>query len=85
MAGTLHTAEYRKIIHGLLELRTSKGVSQAALAKLIGRPPSFVAKVELCERRLDVIEFVVWISALNEDPAEFLNNYMINMPLKIPR
>ena len=85
MAGTLHTDEYRRVVSAMTEARRRKGISQAKLAALLGRPGSFVAKVELCERRLDIIEFVVWVSALSEDPVEFLREHLPSMSANIPR
>jgi hypothetical protein len=35
----------------------------------LGRPQSFVAKVENGERRLDVVEFIEVARAMNVDPA----------------
>ncbi len=85
MAGTLHTDQYRTVIRALVSARNKRGFSQGALALLIGRPPSFVAKVELCERRLDIIEFCVWVTALAEDPSEFMQVHLSSLPSKIPR
>ncbi|MGP6087561.1 helix-turn-helix domain-containing protein [Antarctobacter jejuensis] len=72
MAGALHTDEYRSVVRGLVEARKSAGLSQAVLAARIGRPPSYVAKVELCERRLDVVEFCRIALALSLDPFDYL-------------
>ena len=40
----------------LKKLRRDKGVTQAALAELLGMPQSYVSKYEIGERRLDLIE-----------------------------
>lgn len=85
MAGTLHTKEYRKLIDALVAERALKGLSQAELAKALKRPPSFVAKVELCERRLDVLEYCAWVCALGSDPLDQLRLHA-SLPLnEIPR
>lgn len=85
MAGTLHTKEYKRLIQALVSERTSQGLSQAELAKALKRPPSFVAKVELCERRLDVLEYCAWAYALSVDPLDQLRLHA-SLPLKeIPR
>jgi transcriptional regulator with XRE-family HTH domain len=39
-------------------------MSQRALAEALGKPPSWVAKVEQRERRLDILEFVAVARAL---------------------
>ena len=48
----------------LVETRKSKGLTQQELANRLDRPQSYIAKVETGERRLDVVEFLEWASAL---------------------
>ncbi|KKK85399.1 hypothetical protein LCGC14_2773700 [marine sediment metagenome] len=84
MAGTLHTSEYHQLVRTMVDARLTKGLSQASLATRLRRPPSFIAKVELCERRLDVIEFFIWISALTDDPSKFVKTHLPNLPEHIP-
>lgn len=76
MAGTLHTQAHRDLIKSLVAARKAKGLSQAQLAAILGKPPSYVAKVELCERRLDVLEFCAWAKELCEEPFELLGPYV---------
>lgn len=85
MAGALHSKEYKTLIRSLVLARKVRGMSQAALGQRIGRPPSFVAKVELCERRLDVIEFCIWANAISQQPLSLLEEHMKQLPEKIPR
>jgi transcriptional regulator with XRE-family HTH domain len=42
------------------------------LAKKLGRPQSFISKVEQGERRLDVVEFLEVARVLQIDPGQFL-------------
>ena len=85
MAGTLHSIEYKTLIDALVTVRNERGVTQATLANSLGRPPSFVAKVELRERRLDVLEFCAWAHALSIDPLDHLSKHA-SLPLTgIPR
>lgn len=85
MAGTAHSREYRQMIASLVGLRNRRGVSQAALARRIGRPPSYIAKIELCERRVDVIELMVLLRALDAEVADFLAGAVPVVPGTIPR
>jgi transcriptional regulator with XRE-family HTH domain len=55
----------------LIALRNEAGLSQAELAKRLGKPPSFVGKYELGERRLDVIETMVVVGAMKAQFDEF--------------
>jgi transcriptional regulator with XRE-family HTH domain len=85
MAGTLHSQEYKTLIATLVRARQDSGLSQAQLAVKISRPPSFVAKVELCERRLDVLEFCVWASIISNDPLSLLEEHIPQGSSKMPR
>lgn len=85
MAGTAHSAEYRAMIRALVAARRSSGLSQAALADRLGRAPSYVAKIELAERRLDVIELLVILRALGADPVAFIAAMLPHIPETIPR
>jgi len=52
LASSLQDPGYRKIIARLRAARDEKGITQAELAKQMGKPQSFVAKVEGYERVL---------------------------------
>jgi transcriptional regulator with XRE-family HTH domain len=52
----------------LIDARTAKGLKQSDLAKLLGRPQSFVSNVERGQRRLGVVEFIDFAHALDLDP-----------------
>ncbi|MDD9727286.1 helix-turn-helix transcriptional regulator [Roseovarius sp. SK2] len=84
MAGTQHTKEYRNVTKALVGLRSQRGVSQKDLAERLGKPPSYVAKVELCERRLDIVEFCIWLRALDIDPYAFIREHLTDLPRRIP-
>jgi transcriptional regulator with XRE-family HTH domain len=51
-------------------------LTQAQLAERLGKPQSFVAKVERGERRLDVVEFVKVVQSLGLIPSDFLRDYV---------
>ncbi len=67
MKKTIHSKEYDALISWLTAARKRKGLSQRDLAKKLGVQPSFVAKTELKERRLDVVEFVRICGVLGVD------------------
>ena len=48
--------EYQALARRLKAARIEAGLTQAAVAITIGKPQSFLAKVESAERRVDVIE-----------------------------
>ena len=43
----------RYVIRRVREARADAGMTQVEVAAALGRPLSFVSKVELCERRID--------------------------------
>jgi len=64
---------YRAFIERLKYLRARRRMTQRDLALVIGKPQSYVSKVERVERRLDIAEFRIWVLAMDHDPiAEFV-------------
>lgn len=74
MAGAAHTETYLVFRKNLVESRKAAALSQAELAKMLGKPPSYVAKYELGERRLDVVEMCVILKCIGIDPCQFLRS-----------
>lgn len=72
MSGSLHTEEYKKLCLKLKQARLDAGLTQKQLADKLGKPQSYVAKYELAERRLDVIEFGNVCKVLGLDGAKVL-------------
>lgn len=50
--------------------RVARGLSMRDLALKLETPHSFVQKIEMRERRLDVYEFVQYCAALDLNPKE---------------
>jgi len=69
MEKSTHTPLYDAFRATLVKLRKDAGLSQRALAEKLGREHSFVARVEIGDRRLDVVEFIWVCNALGVDPA----------------
>ncbi len=74
MTRSVFLQSYGVLTQCLVEARVAKGVTQIELAELLGRPQSFVSKVEGGDRRLDVIEFLQIITALNVDPEPIIQS-----------
>ena len=72
MRDTLRSPRQIELRTQLRSLRERHGLTQAQVAKRLGKPQSFVAKYEGGERRLSVIEFIDVIRALGADPAAVL-------------
>jgi transcriptional regulator with XRE-family HTH domain len=58
MPKSLRAPRQERLQSLLADARKAKGMTQADVAKALGKPQSFVAKYENGERRIDVIEFV---------------------------
>lgn len=52
----LHTRRYKALLVCLRRAREDAGLSQEQVAKLLGRPQTWVSKCELGERRVDFVE-----------------------------
>lgn len=72
MTDSVHTARYKKLCELLIEARHTSGLSQNALAEILGRVQTFVSKYERGERRLDVVEFLEVAAALDMDISKAL-------------
>lgn len=71
------------MIRAMVALREEQGLSQAKVAARLGKPPSFVAKYELGERRLDVIEAFVVLKTMGTDPLVFLSEKVGALPTRL--
>ena len=67
-----HSAAYRRMLDLIIQARKRAGLTQQDMAAKLNRPQSFVSKVELGERRLDVIEFLELCRVMGADPYRLL-------------
>ena len=82
MAGSLpaiavkstHTAQYIALLERMRASRKERGISQQELAKRLGKPQSYVSKAETGERRLDVVEFMHFMRAIESEPFALLRD-----------
>jgi len=51
-------------------------MTQTQLAQHLGKPQSYVAKIETLERKLDIVEFVDWCNAIGQSPSEMLKTQL---------
>lgn len=77
MAGATQTKAYRNFLNMLVEGRKAAGLSQAELAQQLGKPPSFVGKYELAERRLDLIETLIIFDKLGIERTSFISRIVV--------
>ena len=67
-----------KLISFLIQLRKEAGLPQDQVAKILGKPQSFVSKYESGERSLDFIEVIEVIEALGSDPITEISKLIAN-------
>lgn len=73
---SLHSPEHQALCELLIATRQRAGLTQQMVAKRLKRPQSFVAKVEGGERRLDVLEFLDLLKAIEGDPIKVLKSIL---------
>jgi transcriptional regulator with XRE-family HTH domain len=73
---SVHSSDQAAFCALMVGARKAAGLTQHALARLLKKPQSFVAKYEGGERRLDVVEFVGIARALGVDPLKLLADFM---------
>ncbi|MHC5171461.1 helix-turn-helix domain-containing protein [Acinetobacter johnsonii] len=69
---SIHDPRYQDLIKKPIALRESKNVTQVELARRLEKPQSYVSKVEILERRLDVIELTDWLNVLDTKISNIL-------------
>ena len=70
MSKSVYTKDYKEIIERLKKARVEADLSQQAVADKLGKPQSYISKIESGERRLDVAEMKKF-AAIYKKPADF--------------
>lgn len=74
MAKTIHSERHKKLRALLIAERKLASLTQTIVANRLGKPPSYVAKYEGGDRRLDILEFLDVASAIGFDPCKFIQS-----------
>ncbi|MGN6140850.1 MAG: helix-turn-helix domain-containing protein [Ralstonia sp.] len=85
MAHPIHDPRYQRIATLLTNLRKERGWLQQDVAERFGRPQAFVSRVESGSRRLDVVELLDFLRALEADPHTFIDTLLEQPMLALPR
>src|SRR5262245_10688171 len=75
MEKSIHTSAQQRLQRLLRQVRLGAGLRQSDLARLLGRPQSFVSKYESGERRLDLLELRQICQALGITLPEFIKRF----------
>ena len=73
MEKTLYSDNYTRLRLWLRDQRHKKNITMKELATRLDVIHSWVGKVELGERRLDIVEYIHYCNALDIDPSEGIN------------
>lgn len=73
MADWVSSAFHRDLVAALVQARHAEGLTQRDLARKLGKPQSYVGKIESVERNLGVSEFWDWAICIGLDPGGLLN------------
>ena len=72
MSKSVYSKDYKEIIDCLKQARIDAGLSQQAVADKLGKPQSYISKIESGERRLDVAEMKKLAEVYKKDISYFI-------------
>ncbi len=72
MNKSVYSKEYKDIIERLKTARIEAGFSQQEVADKLGKPQSYISKIESGERRLDVAEMKKFTQLYKKPSSYFL-------------
>jgi transcriptional regulator with XRE-family HTH domain len=73
---SVHSGEWKAFCALLQQARRKAGLTQQDLADRLGKPQSFVAKIEGGERRLDVVEYLAVMRTIGADPIRLIRSLL---------
>lgn len=76
MGRSVHTPAYKALLETLIAAREEAGLTQVELAARLGTTQSFISKCERGERRLDVVEFVEFVRAMDRSPSDDFQTFL---------
>ena len=79
MPRPIYSDSYNTFRRLVAEARQKAGLRQEDVAAKLNKPQSFISKVERGERRIDVVEFLALMQAIDADPHEFIDCLLSEM------
>jgi transcriptional regulator with XRE-family HTH domain len=73
---TIRSRRHRALCAALVSARKAARLSQSELASRLKTSQTVIARIEIGERRIDVIEFIDLAKALRFDPRTILTEFM---------
>ena len=71
-----HATSYERLPTLLRTLREEAGLTQRELGEKLGKPQSWVYNCETLNCRVDVAEFVDWVTACGVEPVEAFARFL---------
>jgi transcriptional regulator with XRE-family HTH domain len=68
--------DYKHLGAALAAARDRAGLTQQALARLLRKPQSFISNYERGQRRIDVLELLRIVEALDGDPGKVFSDVL---------
>ena len=72
MSKSVYSKDYKDIIERLKMARIEVGLSQQDVADKLGKPQSYISKIESGERRLDIAELKELVKIYKKDITHFI-------------
>lgn len=72
MPKSIYTERHKRLCELLKKRRKVAGLTQTVVAVRLGKPPSYVAKYEGGDRRLDILELIDVAAAIGFDPCKLI-------------
>lgn len=80
MPRSVFSEPYGVLLRVLIDARQKAGLRQTDLADRLGKPQSFVSKIERGERRLDLVEFLIVVRAIGADETTLIHAIAKSLP-----
>lgn len=73
MNKSVYKDDYKLVVERLKRARLDAGLSQQTVADKLGRPQSYISKIESGERRVDIIEVKALAKLYNQKIEELVS------------
>lgn len=83
MPKSVFTDANKVVVDELIAARKAGGLRQQDLAERLGKPQSFISRIEGGQRRIDVLEFYAIAKAMKIDPAKLFAAISRRLPNRI--
>lgn len=83
MPTSVFTAANKIVVEELVAARKAAGLRQQDLAERLGKPQSFISRIEGGQRRIDVLEFYAIAKAMKANPAQLYSAIAKRLPARI--